>query len=135
MHRLLILAVLSCTFLNAEASDIVTAQMLNGRGWQGLSSDQRISYTVAILDQTAYAYIMGKLNEPDEVAEGFTVRDYVKELDELYSSRENILLPVPLALDFCTRKFRGQTTQKDLEAALIKLRETASAWTVAAREK
>ena len=56
-------------------------------------------------------------------AERFVVGDYVKELDALYRQRENVLLPVPVAVDYCTATFKGTSSKADLEQKLILLRK------------
>jgi hypothetical protein len=60
-------------------------------------------------------------------AKGFTYEDHVKELDKLYADRENILIPIPVALQYCVLKLGGGNTNADLEQLLIGMRKLASA--------
>jgi hypothetical protein len=61
------------------------------------------------------------------IAEKFTYADYIKEIDKLYSDRENIRLPIPVAIQYCALKLRGTATTAELEQFLIRRRKTASA--------
>jgi hypothetical protein len=61
--------------------------------------------------------------EKDRWAEHFTVGDYVREFDIVYSAAENVRIPLPLALDYCTIKLKGMLPKRDLELKLIELRK------------
>jgi hypothetical protein len=59
-------------------------------------------------------------------ADSFTVEDYEKELDAFYKDRENIRIPVVLAIWHITVKFKGHRTKQELESLLLELRELIS---------
>jgi hypothetical protein len=86
-----------------------------------MSAKQHLTYVLAVLDTISYNFPDGR----PQFAEGFKVQDYVTELDKLYSSRENILIPVPFIMEFCTRKFGGHSTQSELDSRLVRLRDAA----------
>lgn len=66
-------------------------------------------------------------NKPDDVAKkwakGFETGDYVKEIEEVYKHRENLLLPIPAVMEYCTIKLRGEKTEAELEQTLIFYRQ------------
>ncbi len=57
------------------------------------------------------------------IPKGFTVGDYVRELDELFKDRENQPLLLPLAHQYVTLKLKGQLTKAELEQRLIAMRQ------------
>lgn len=60
------------------------------------------------------------------IVEKFNYTDYIKEIDKLYADRGNILLPIPVAMQYCAIKFRGTATTSELEQFLIRRRRDAS---------
>lgn len=125
MRCLLIFFLLSG--MSYAQDDRFTSDMANGKLWLNLSDTQRIFYAGAIRDMISYNEIMGR-NKPsvDRLwADGFTTGDYVKELAEFYKDAENLLIPVPLAFDYCTEKLKGRHTKAELDQALITFRSVA----------
>jgi hypothetical protein len=100
--------------------------MMNGRAWMILHEDAKTFYLGGLHDAMVAEAIV-YFSSSDEVkkrwASGFTVGDYLKELDDLYKDRENLLLPVPAAMRYCTDKLKGERTKVDLEQELIALRK------------
>lgn len=77
--------------------------------------------------QDALSQFAGDTSHDAYLAKGFNFMDYTKELNKLYADRENILIPVPWAIQYCTAKFRGDLTSTQLEQLLINVRRTVLA--------
>jgi len=126
LHMLKRLLLVSTLALTCSAQDIVTTLMLNGRYWTNLSGQQRVAYLVGYHDAIIAAQVVD-LRPTDEAfkqwAEHFDLTDHLHELDELYRQRENVLLPIPIALRYCVKKLAGQSTKAELEQQLIALRK------------
>ena len=54
---------------------------------------------------------------------GFTVGDFITELETLYKDRENVRVPIPMALQYCALKLKGEATKEELERRLILMRQ------------
>jgi hypothetical protein len=125
--RYIVLVVLTCASLSfAQETENFSGQMLNGRGWQVLPELGKSVYVTAVHDVIVSAIVQsGEVPSAENVkwAVGFNVGDYVNELNNLYKERENIRIPLPMALDYCTQKLKGHSTKQDLEARLILLRQ------------
>jgi len=126
IHRLLVLVPFLA--LSLYAQDIIyTAQMNNGRSWIELSEPQKIFYVNGLHD----AWVQAAFDSPnvnkfmsEKWAEHFVVGDYVRELDALYKDGENVRIPIPAAMDYCTLKLKGQTTKSELEKQLMFIRKS-----------
>ena len=105
--------------------------MATGRLWNVLFEEGKTSYVMAVHDATVLK-LMGSPSTPTEDniewAAGFVIKDYMSELDVFYKDLENIRIPIPLAIRFCTTKLKGQTKKDDLEHQLMALRKLASIW-------
>ena len=116
--------------------------LANGRLWNELREPgDKVIYMQGLLDEiklvamrrvqkeaprdatvdAAYGIAMS-----DEWAKGFTIGDYVKILDGLYSQPENVIIPVAIAVRYyCAARLKGGNTAADLETLLVALRVAA----------
>jgi hypothetical protein len=107
-----------------------TGQMSNGRAWNAFASDMKIFYVSGLHDAMVMTVRREgplKLKELNLWTEGFNVGDYVKELDTLYRGGENVRIPIPMALAYCSKKLEGTSTKEELEQTLIAVRKLVSA--------
>ena len=128
MRRFLL--VLVCVSALAEStSPIYTAGMLNGRAWESFPEPAKTVYVAGIQDSVLGNLLAAEETpRPDDIpwANNFTVDDYVKELNVLYKDRENIRIPIVLAVRYITTKLRGARTKDNLDYGLKALREWVS---------
>ncbi len=129
VRRLLLVILLCFTGVAQDVDPYNTLNMLNGRFWLELSSNNRVIYVAALRDAARFESMRGsrlakeaesKLSE--RWAFGFSPEDYVKEITELYSATENVRLPVTLAVSYCTKKLGGTYSKQELENFLIQMR-------------
>ena len=102
--------------------------LMTGRAWEALPDTVKLFYAVGMRDGlTMAAYSLPpdvrELMMENTQAKGFNPGDYVKELDRLYSERENLNIAVPLAYQYVTTKLKGASTAQQLEQMLIGLRK------------
>ena len=110
-----------------------TALMSNGRGWNDWSETAKVFYVAAYRDTLIYLAI-GLPGAADDTVKHFDahwaknaiVGDYVKELDVLYKDGENVRLPIPVAIRYCTMKLEGELPKNVLDSMLITLRKIIS---------
>jgi len=130
--RLLVMLTLTFVATGVAQEDLMsTAEMNNGRVWNVATARDKLLYVAGIHD----AIIWKAISSPEKVtkdsvswAEGFVVNDYISELDAFYKDTANIRIPLPVAVDYCTRRLRGQVKKDDLEAEVIRLRKLTSDW-------
>ncbi len=150
ISRLLLLSVaviLVGASLRAQdsVSNLYTSGLLNGRFWENLDAHAKQDFFLGLIEglRTGVMELTptnGNSSKAQEAvkkaldtyerkfnAKGFTYEDHVKELDKLYADRENILIPIPVALQYCVLKLGGGNTNADLEQLLIGMRKLASA--------
>jgi hypothetical protein len=113
-----------------------TAGRMNGRAWRLMGNyDKRIYLEGYENGSTAMAVAMAviKIHNANisaevlfQVAEeqglnsgGFTMLDYLRELDVLYSDTENVNISVPDGIAYCHKKLSGKYTKAELEKQLI----------------
>lgn len=125
------LAALLCLFVSLLPAQTASPSLMTitGKGWVTMmSADMKSAYVKGFQD--AIEVVIGGF--PPEVREtmrgnylvkGFTVGDYVHELDALFADRENQSLLLPLAHQYVTLKLSGQLTKADLEQRLIAMRQ------------
>lgn len=104
----------------------------NGRFWAVLTDTEKLMYlrgfrdglTLGAAGVVSLPKALDAMTEMtnDYYANRFTISDHIKEIDKLYSNRENILLPIPAALNYCAKKLSGKFTNAELEQVLINLR-------------
>jgi hypothetical protein len=112
-----------------QTAPIKTAGLLNGTGWVSFPEMGRGMYIAGVRDSIlATAVIKQQPPQANQIdwADSFTVEDYEKELDAFYKDRENIRIPVVLAIWHITVKFKGHRTKQELESLLLELRELIS---------
>ena len=114
-----------------DLSELTTGGMANGRLWQKFNESNRATYVMGYID-TLVAKSMTSPRPPEDMKQwyafGSNVGDYVKALDSLYSVPENIRIPIPFALQYCTARMNGDMTQQQLEQLLIDHRKLAATW-------
>jgi hypothetical protein len=129
--RFLLILVATCTLcVTAQESDPkFTGQMSNGRLWQELDKDEKLSYVAGAHD-ILISITLTKLTKPTREnsnwAEGFTLIDYIKVIDEVYKDVENVRIPVPWVIGFSTQKLKGMLTKAELEDTLMSIRGLTS---------
>jgi hypothetical protein len=97
-----------------------TGGLPNGRFWNVAAESGQTYYLLGVRDAESLAGANG-----DWWAKGFTIGDYRKEIDKLYSETENINIPIIWAFRYCTNKLRGEVSRANLEVALRNLRQMA----------
>jgi hypothetical protein len=111
--------------------------MANGRAWRMMMNGQeRASYLMGYIDTVNAMTMMNHVTKGgDSIADmhdwyafGFIVGDYLKELNLLYSNTENVRIPIPFALRFCSAKLNCKVKKAELEQQLIDLRQLAARW-------
>lgn len=126
-----IVVLLCCCIGTLLAQQNETAGMLNGRAWVTMSRGDRAMYIIALKDRLTLQIAMLEIKAAEsksEWAQNFTVADYVDEINKVYSERENIHIPVVLAMKFCTYKLNGQTTKDGIDVQLRAMRELSKRW-------
>jgi hypothetical protein len=124
-----LIAASTLCFFGGLAEPAVTAQMFNGRAWRTMDKSTKLFYVSGIRDQIALTVLIGVTSPNAETlpwASGFNTGDYIDELDALYKNTENVRIPIPFAVHYCTSKLKGGLTKEKLEAALITLRKLVS---------
>jgi hypothetical protein len=105
---------------HAQTPSGPTFETLTGKGWVLMMTDaMKFAYVKGFQDAVAIL----TPDNADYLAKGFTVADYVREIDELFKARENQPLLLPLAHQYVTLKLRGQLTKAELEQRLIAMRQ------------
>jgi hypothetical protein len=135
-----LLAGISAMGQNTPISDR-TGTYLNGRFWEALNMDQKRAFVLGLTEgiRTGASELNLDQNKSEEeyqkavhtyvhqyYANEFTYEDHIKELDKVYADTENILIPIPLALQYCALKLGGTRTKAELEICLIGFRKIAS---------
>jgi hypothetical protein len=130
--RLLLILTLSFVATGVAQEDLMTtAEMNNGRVWNVAMARDKLLYVVGIHDSIVWKAISSPekiTNDNVNWAVGFVVNDYISELDAFYKDTANIRIPLPVAVDYCTRRLRGQIKKDDLEVEVIRLRKLTSDW-------
>ena len=93
-----------------------------------MSVQQKLMYTEGIKEgmQIATSYLSGDERRRilgEVQAKGFSPRDYVKELDELYQDRENLSIPITTAYMWVNLKLKGELSKQELQRKLMELRK------------
>jgi hypothetical protein len=124
------LAILLCFVASLLPAQTVGPSVVSitGKGWVMIMTDTMkssyvkgyqdgIEFVVAELPTEARDTMRSNL-----IAKGFTVADYIQELDTLFADRENWPILLPMAHLYVTLKLNGQLTKAELEQRLIDLR-------------
>ena len=102
--------------------------------WLMMTDAMKNGYLSGYLDLLTYSSMhkrdLASSNKfhTDHWARNAIVSDYVKELDGLYQDGENVPMPIPVAMEYCTLKLNGGLTKAQLEQALIRIRQLVSDW-------
>jgi hypothetical protein len=114
---------------------------LNGRFWEDAKDSQKLAYLAGFLDGVLWGSVELLSGQGDSLenqkaakgvrdaylATGFLLSDYMKELNTLYADRENIRIPIGVAVRYCAVKLGGTQTKAKLEQLLITYRKNSSA--------
>ena len=114
-----------------------TNGQLNGKFWQSADEAEKLVYLRAFDDgvmagQAALAIALGPIpNESQAVrsvgqryrASGSTLAERMAELNRLYAHQENLLVPIPFALEYCAEKLRGDVNSDLIEKRLADVRQ------------
>jgi hypothetical protein len=101
----------------ADPDPAWTAQFPNGRFWNTSNEGQRLHYLTGVRDA---AFLSDRKTE--WMAKGFTIGDYLKEIDKVFSEGENLNIPVVWVFRYCTNKLNGDLTKENQERVLGSLR-------------
>ena len=115
------MVIASCLFADSEF------RFTTGRIWELLSPEGKMMYVQGFFEGGWQVTFDGPLpkNEryaAEPIVPGFLVNDYVKELDRLFSDRENILLSVGFLISNCTKRFKGTLSKQEAEEAIARAR-------------
>ena len=127
MRKIAGMVLLTALSLLGQSSE--TFNTFTGRAWtKSMSLQQKLMYTEGIKEgmQIATSYLNGEDRRRilEEVqAKGFSPRDYVKELDELYQDRENLSIPITTAYMWVNLKLKGEVSKQELQRKLMELRK------------
>lgn len=131
MRRVMLLLILAyaCAAQMPELNR--TGSMFTGRVWNGLSADAKMGYVMAAFDYSHYAHLVADekdANKPTlfDLVGNFSVGDYIKQIDKLYSDLANVNIPLPFALQYCSAEFTGLKTKQQLETMLISIRKATT---------
>lgn len=114
--KLSLRAVFVAVVLLSSLAPCIAEDFLSGRTWNKLNSGEKTFYVYGVRDGTAN-------DEKSSFAvAGFTLGDFVKELDKLFAETENTNIAVVSALKYARMKLEGKSTKDRLEAYLIGLR-------------
>jgi hypothetical protein len=115
------------SLLAQDSSQNQTFGIWNGLWWTSMTITEKILYLTGVMDGITIGTSdltteqMAKLRKTWPT--GFTGRDFINELEVLYKDRENIRLPIPMALQYCALKLKGETTKEELELRLALMRQ------------
>jgi len=119
--------------LFAQTQQVDDSGEPNGRFWREMSHREKSVYLIGFSSGFTMASNMAGLKSPeaylalqDAVPNGFSLLDYEKEMDALYSSTENLLINLRMAWLHCNTKLKGTWTKEALEQDLIRLRKSAA---------
>jgi len=125
MKRLLLLLAVAALFVQGQSQkEIVTS--VTGRMWVLLPENCKLMYISGVSDGIMIAAGWADSDRQQILgsrATGFHAGEYMKELDTLYKSTENLPITVPLAYNWCNLKLKGTETNEFLEQRLIELRK------------
>lgn len=102
--------------------DGFTGLLMNGRVWMSLEETEKKMYMFGVRD----GVVAANRNESKTLIQGFTLHDYLNELNLLYEDRSNINIPVIIGIRYCSLKFKGTLTKAELEEKLIGFREATA---------
>lgn len=124
------LLVVMIGIVTAQEPNIFSAEMANGRLWVAMDTPTKTVYLTGLRDWMVFAsFESGDQRKylDEKWAAHFNVGDYVKEMDLLYREGENVRIPLPFGVAYCTVKLKGNLTKEELEQRLIGIRRmTAS---------
>ena len=131
----MLFTVFSC-LISAQTPDReLTGHMFNGRAWNGFASETKLGYVLAAFDAVHYDDLVGvgskKSNGPSpfKLTAGFSAKEYIEKLDALYSDADNIRIPLPFALNYCSADLGGDISKQHLELLIMNLRNLATTLT------
>ncbi len=102
--------------ISAQVSSFVG----NGRAWQILGMQSRITYISGINNGLLLAKREGLDDEYLELPTGFKMSDFVKQIDNFYSDSANLRIPIIEAYVYINRRLKGDSPKElaDFEALL-----------------
>jgi len=107
----------------ADPNREFTGELPNGRFWNSSTELERLAYVAGIRD----AFLLTD-GQPEWWAKGFTIGDYVKDINKLFAEGENVNIPMMWAFRYCTNKLKGEMSKDAQERALTNLRLMARDW-------
>ncbi|MGP8246081.1 MAG: hypothetical protein ACLQVN_16375 [Bryobacteraceae bacterium] len=90
-----------------------------------------MGYVMAGFDYSHNAHLVADEKDankptPFDLVGNFSIGDYVKQIDKLYSDLANVNIPLPFALQYCSAEFTGLKTKQQLETLLISIRKVTT---------
>jgi hypothetical protein len=116
-----------------SADSISTGGSLNGRFWEAMPANPQMAFLLGFQEGVEAGAVGGNYKQtvnayyPDGFSNGDYLKEYGKELYTLYADRENIRIPIFMAIRFCALKLGGTLTNAELEEKLIEMRKASSA--------
>ena len=116
----MLFTVFSCLIFAQAPDRELTGHMANGRAWNGFATETKLGYVLAAFDAAHYDALVGvgstKSNRtsPFRLTAGFSAKEYVEKIDALYSDADNILIPLPFAIQHCSTDLGGELTKSIL---------------------
>ena len=95
-------------------ADIKTGRYLNGRAWNTMSDDSRVSYAIGFNDALMAARIMTMAEEPKctpiierQIPEGFNLTELADAVTLFYNDPTNVRIPIHNAFRLTFKKMQG----------------------------
>ena len=109
----------------------------HGRYWTVLNVFEKIVYVQGFRDGLTLG-AAGEVGSPKVLqamteatnsyfARRFSFREHITEIDKIYADQENLLIPIPMAINYCAGKLRGTLTKAELEQILMDFRRNSPA--------
>lgn len=98
----------------------------NGVDWMSVMVIKNTTLKKSVSETVLKKSVTETANEQALTNRGFTINDYRRELDLLYSDTENVNIPILFGIDYCRDKLSGKYTRAELERRLISLRTQAN---------
>jgi hypothetical protein len=112
---------------------ISTGGSLNGRFWEAMPANPQMAFLLGFQEGVEAGAVGGNYKQmvnayyPDGFSNGDYLKEYGKELYTLYADRENIRIPIFMAIRYCALKLGGTLTNAELEQRLIQIRKDVAA--------
>jgi hypothetical protein len=103
--------------------DLIQPGCANGRAWRTLNSKDRLYFIGGIQEGLILARREGLGAERIRMPQGFTISDFIEQIDKFYSDSANLRIPIIEVYVYAIKKLKGESS-KDLSNLETSLRKT-----------